>query len=86
MHTGSTPLVKWINSTEKTQKGGTVKFEISVANPIEKLDFDQHMILRDVPCDHFAFDTLSQTCLKDAVFDINVRQHKLTRISKIPKC
>ena len=49
-------------------------------------DFDEHMILPDVPCGHFAFGTLSETCFKDTVFDVNVRRHKLTTISKIQKC
>ena len=30
------------------------------------------MILPHVPCGHFALCTLSETCLKDAVFEINV--------------
>ena len=30
------------------------------------------MILPHVPCGHFALSTLSETCLKDAVFEINV--------------
>ena len=41
------------------------------------------MILPYVPCGHFALGTLSETCFKDAVFEVNVRQHKLTKISKI---
>ena len=35
-------------------------------------DFDKNMILPHVPCGHFALSTLSETCLKDAVFEINV--------------
>ena len=34
-------------------------------------DFDKHMILPHVPCGHFALSTLSETCLKDTVFEIN---------------
>ena len=35
-------------------------------------DFDKNMILPHVPCGHFALSTLSEACLKDAVFEINV--------------
>ena len=35
-------------------------------------DFDKNMILPHVPCGHFALSTLSETCLKDVVFEINV--------------
>ena len=35
-------------------------------------DFDKNMILPHVPCGHFALSTLSETCLEDAVFEINV--------------
>ena len=41
-------------------------------------DFDKNMILPHLPCGHLALSTLSKTCLKDAVFDINVT-------SKVPK-
>ena len=43
-------------------------------------DFDKNMILPHVPCGHFALSTLPKTCLKDAVFDINVTSkfHKKT--------
>ena len=43
------------------------------------------MILPDVPCGHFALGTLSETCFKDAVFDIDVRRQKLTKNSKHQK-
>ena len=49
-------------------------------------DFDENMILPDVPCGHFALGTLSETCFKDAVFDINVRRHKLTKNSQVQNC
>ena len=35
-------------------------------------DFDKHMILPHVPCGHFALCTLSEACLKDAVFERTV--------------
>ena len=35
-------------------------------------DLDKNMILPHVPCGHFALSTLSETCIKDAVFEINV--------------
>ena len=35
-------------------------------------DVDKNMILPYVQCGHFALSTLSETCLKDAVFEINV--------------
>ena len=59
--------------------------EISVANPIEKFVLDKNMILPDVPCGHFALGTLSETCFKDAVFDVNVRRQKVTKFSNIEK-
>ena len=41
-------------------------------------DFDKNMISPHVPCGHFALSTLSETCLKDAVSEINVtsKTHK----------
>ena len=54
-----------------------LKIEISVADPIEKSRFDEHMLLPDVPCGHFALSTLSKTYFKDAVFDVNVRQQNI---------
>ena len=35
-------------------------------------DFDKKLILPHVRCGHFALGALSETCLKDAVFEINV--------------
>ena len=32
------------------------------------------MILPYAPCGHFALSTLSETCFKDTVFEVNVRQ------------
>ena len=48
-------------------------------------DFYKDMILPHVPCGHFALSTLSETCLKDAVFYINVtsKNHKKMKISKM---
>ena len=48
-------------------------------------DFDKTMILPHVPCGHFALSTLSETCLKDAVFEINVTSkiHKQMKTSKM---
>ena len=40
------------------------------------------MILPYVPCGHFDLSTLSETCLKDAVFDVNVRRQKLSNLVK----
>ena len=47
-------------------------------------DFDKNMILPHVPCGHFALSTLSETRLKDAVFEINVTStfHKEKQKSK----
>ena len=45
-------------------------------------DFDENMILPDVPCGHLALGTLSETWFKDTVFDVNVRRQKLTKIAK----
>ena len=42
------------------------------------------MILPYVPCGHFALSTLSETCFKDAVFEVNVR-HKDIENSQNPK-
>ena len=48
-------------------------------------DFDKNMILPHVPCGHFALSTLSETCLKDIVFEINVTSnfHKKWQKSKM---
>ena len=48
-------------------------------------DFDKNMILPHVSCGHFALGTLSETCLKDAVFEINVTSkfHKQKQNSKM---
>ena len=35
-------------------------------------DIDKNMTLPHIPCGHFALSTLSKTCLKDSVFEINV--------------
>ena len=71
----------------KTQRReGGVKIEILVADPTENLDFDEHIILPSVPCGYFALGTLSETCLKDNIFDVHVTQHKLTTFSNMPKC
>ena len=54
-------------------------------------DFDKNMILPHLPCGHFALSTLSETCLKDAVFEINVtsnfdkKKHKSIMSSLRPK-
>ena len=40
------------------------------------------MILPYVPCGHFALSTLSETCFKDAVFEVNVRHKKYRKFSK----
>ena len=42
------------------------------------------MVLPYVPCGHFVLGTLSETYFKDVVFKVNIRQTKLTKISKIP--
>ena len=60
----------------KRKKVGKVQFQNSVATPIDTLDFDKNTILPDVPCGHFAVGTLSETCFKDVVFEVNVRQQK----------
>ena len=44
------------------------------------------MILLYVRCGHFALSTLLETCLEDAVFDINVRRQQITKLSKVQKC
>ena len=43
------------------------------------------MILPYVPCGHFALSTLSETCFKDAVFEVNVRHKKYIENSQNPK-
>ena len=45
-------------------------------------DFDKNLISSPGSCGHFALGTLSGTYLKDAVFEINVRQ-KIAKFSKI---
>ena len=40
------------------------------------------MISLDVPCGHFALGTLSETCLKDAGFDVNVKPKKILNLAK----
>ena len=39
---------------------------------LKSRDVDKRLILPDVPCEHFALGTLSETCLKDVVSDVNV--------------
>ena len=51
-----------------------MKIDMLVAKPIEKSRLYKNMISGDVPYGHFALGTLSETCLKDMVFDVNVRQ------------
>ena len=41
------------------------------------------MISPDFPRGHFALGTLSETCFEDVVFEVNVRQQNLTKISEI---
>ena len=69
-------------------KGGACKgkFEMLVANLIEKSRFLQKNVLPEVPCGHFAPGTLSETCFKDVVVEVHVRQHKLTKMRKIQRC
>ena len=45
-------------------------------------DFDNKLISSPGSCGHFALGTLSGTYLKDAVFEINVRQ-KIANVRKI---
>ena len=45
-------------------------------------DFDKNLIFSPGSCGHFALGTLSGTYLKDAVFEINVKQ-KIANFSKI---
>ena len=54
-------------------------------NIIKIGDFDKNMMLPHVPCGHFALSTLSETCLKDVVFEINVASqiHKKQQHSKM---
>ena len=67
--------VRLITQTDKTQNGGgRLKIEISVANSIESHDFDKNMIVPDVPCSRFALGNLSETCFRDAVCHVNIRQ------------
>ena len=51
------------------------------ANPIEMSRFYKNVILPDVLCGHFALGTLSETCFKDVICKINVRQQTLTNMS-----
>ena len=37
-------------------------------------------------CGHFALGTLSETYLKDAVFEINVQDQNITKKDKITNC
>ena len=48
-------------------------------------DFDNNIIFSPGLCGHFALGTLSETYLKDAVFEINVFSEKINRNDKIPK-
>ena len=53
---------------------------------IRNSDVDEIMMLPDVPCGHFAIGTLSETCLKDAVFNINVTTQKVTKSKNVNFC
>ena len=41
------------------------------------------MMLADVPRGQFAPSTLSETCFKDAVFEVNVRRQKLANSKNV---
>ena len=58
---------------ENTKRGGA-KSRFYWQIQFKSSDVDEHMILPDVPCGHFALGTCSKTCLKDVVFDIKVRR------------
>ena len=45
-----------------------------MANTFLMAEFDKNIIFSPGLCGHFALGTLSETNLKDAVFDVNVRQ------------
>ena len=68
---------------------GSVKFQNAMTHPIGKLksrDFDKHMALPYVPSGHFALGTLSETCFKYSVFDVNAGQKKIIKSSKHQTC
>ena len=44
------------------------------------------MIFTPGLCGHFALGTVSETYLKDAVFEINVFSEKIAKNDKIQKC
>ena len=66
---------------ENTKGRGGLQWE-SGQIQLKSQDFDKNIILSDVPCGQFALGTLSQICLKDDVFDLTVRQQKLTKWGK----
>ena len=49
-------------------------------------DVDKNMIFSPGLCGHFALGTLSETYLKDAVFERNVFREKIAKNDKIQKC
>ena len=40
--------------------------------------WEKNVTLQDVTCGHLALGTLLETCFKDIVFEVNVRQLKVT--------
>ena len=70
------------------QQGGVqLKSTFGLQIQLKSADVDKKHVLPDVPCGHLALGPLSETCSKAVVVQANVvRQHKLTKLIKIPKC
>ena len=49
-------------------------------------DFDKNIIVTPGLCGHFALGTLSETYLKDTVFERNVFTEQIAQNDKIQKC
>ena len=62
-------------------RGDGVKFKNLNANLMKSPDFYKSMTSPDVPCGHFALGTLSETCFKNPVFDVDVRRQEFTKVS-----
>ena len=50
-----------------------------MANLFESPAFDKIMILPYITCGHFALGTSSETYFKNAVFDVSIAQHSISK-------
>ena len=87
VHTGNIPSVKWKQLDKKNKKSrgwGESRDFSGWFN--SKVRFCENIIPSRGLCCHFALGIFSKTYRENAVFDVNIRQQKLAKISNIQKC